>query len=125
MGVQIPYAPQEGAILRGKGQRIVNYRDYRPCAAVMRPFCQITLTTCYICICNSDGSVFRVVSLYCIRYVLNDECYKKATQKLSRTCKTKRRHLPEETERASESHKQQGRDERPFFDVDWRVTATP
>jgi len=35
-GVQIP--PGEGAILRGKRQSIVEYREYSPCAAALTPF---------------------------------------------------------------------------------------
>jgi len=34
-----PDPPWEVAILRGKGRPVVKYRDYRPCAAAMRPFC--------------------------------------------------------------------------------------
>jgi len=42
-----PDPPWEEVILRGKGRLIVKYKDSRPCAVAMRPFCQITLTTCY------------------------------------------------------------------------------
>jgi len=35
-GVQI--LPWEAAILMGKGRPIVEYREYRPCVAAMRPF---------------------------------------------------------------------------------------
>ena len=40
--------PWEGAILTEQGRPIVNYRDYRPCGAVMRSFCRITLTSCFV-----------------------------------------------------------------------------
>jgi len=49
MRVQI--LPREGAILKGKGRPTVKYRDYRSCAAAMRPFCEITLTNCSLCLC--------------------------------------------------------------------------
>jgi len=65
---------------------MVKYRDYHPCVAAMRPFCQITLTTCYylwilLALCsfnNNQTSIFcnlfipdRVVydpSWYVIKY---------------------------------------------------------
>ena len=39
--------PMRRGTFEGEGAAIVKYKDYRPCAAAMRLFCQVTLTTCF------------------------------------------------------------------------------
>jgi len=45
-GVQIPRV--NGVILKGKGCSVVSCGDCCPCMVAMRPFCKITLTTCFL-----------------------------------------------------------------------------
>jgi len=46
-----PDPPIGRGSFEGKGQPIVKCRDYHPCAAAMRPFCQISLTICLVFCC--------------------------------------------------------------------------
>jgi len=51
-----------------KGRPIVKYRDYRPRAAAMRPFCQITLGSFFLAVRNdlSDTQRNRQVVMPCV-----------------------------------------------------------
>jgi len=60
-----PDPPMGRASFEGeKGWPIVKYRDYHPCAVVMWPFCQITLTT-YI-----SFTVVSSVRIYCTSIIV-------------------------------------------------------
>jgi len=61
-----PDPPRERAILRGKEQPIVKYREYHPCAAAMRPVVKLFFTTCYIII-RPHRSTTYIDAAYCYR----------------------------------------------------------